>query len=167
MPPARERPHAPDTRTASPGEGHDHVRLDGWVRKPLRIDDALLAGFGLQAIPDFVVVCTFNGAHGGPRPMRGVPLRSLIDAAEPDFGKRTDFKRVALVAESREGYRALFSWNELYNTIIGDGVFVVADCADAPLPECTGPFALVSAHDLATGPRFVQRLASLALRKLW
>ena len=147
--------------------GFDHVEIGGWVRKPLRLDAARLSAFDAVTVSDFVVVCTFDGAHGGPRRLRGVALRALIGAAEPAFAQRTDFKRVAIVAESREGYRALFSWNELFNSAVGDGVIVAWDCEAAPLPEPAGPFALVSLHDRATGPRFVQRLAAIELHKLW
>lgn len=147
--------------------GLSHVQLEGWVRRPLRLDAEALAGFAPLTVPDFLVVCTLDGAHGSPHPLRGVPLNKLLAAAEPAFAQRTDFKRVAVVAESREGYRALFSWNELCNSMLGDGVLLAWDCAAAPLPGNSGPFVLVSLHDRATGPRYVQRLASIVLHKLW
>ena len=143
------------------------VGIGGWVRHPLRLDAAALALFDVVDVPDFVVVCTADGAHGGARALRGVRLSELIDAARPAFAERTDFKRVAVVAESVEGYRALFSWNELFNSAVGDGVLLAWDCPQAPLPGRAGPFALVSLHDRATGPRYVQRLASVELHKLW
>jgi len=144
-----------------------HVNVGGWVQRPLRLDVAALSAYEPACVVDFVVVCTADGAHGGARPLRGVRLCSLIEAARPAFAARTDFKRVAIVAESCEGYRALFSWNELFNAPLGDGVIVAWDCAEAPLPGRAGPFALVSLHDRATGPRYVQRLASVDLHKLW
>ena len=138
------------------------VAIGGWVRQPLTLTAAALALRGdVQAAP-FTVVCTLDGAHGGPRPYRGVPLARLIDEAGPDFAQRTDFKRVAIVAESVEGYRALFSWGELFNTAVGAGV-LVAWRPDQPNAPC----ALLSLHDLATGPRFVQGLASVQLLRLW
>ena len=151
----------------SRGAGFDRVHLGGWVRRPLALDALALAAFDPVSITDFVVVCTFDGAHGGPRPLRAVPLRKLIEATGPAFVQRTDFKRVAIVAESHEGYRALFSWNEVFNSVVGDGVVVAWDCPEVPLPDPAGPFALVSLYDRATGPRFVQRLASVDLHKLW
>lgn len=147
--------------------GHDFVHLGGWVRQPLMLDGAALAAFDPVSVTDFLVVCTFDGAHGGTRRLRGVPLRQLVTAAQPAFEQRTDFKRVALVAESCEGYRALFSWNEVFNSVVGDGVIVAWDSAESPLPPPAGPFALASLYDRATGPRFVQRLATLELHKLW
>ncbi len=157
-PRARLRPRRP---------GQDHVQIGGWVRKPLALDGALLDGFDAPQVADFVVVCTFDGVHGGPRQLRGVPLRALVEAAQPAFDQRTDFKRVALVAESAEGYRALFSWNEVFNSVVGDGVIVAWDAPESPLPAPMGPYALASLYDRATGPRFVQRLAKVELHKLW
>jgi hypothetical protein len=147
--------------------GHAFIQIGGWVRRPLALDAEALAGFDPVQVADFLVVCTFDGVHGGPKRLRGVPLRSLVEASQPAFAQRTDFKRVALVAESREGYRALFSWNEIFNSSLGDGVIVAWDCADSPLPAGAGPFALISLYDRATGPRYVQRLASVDLHKLW
>jgi DMSO/TMAO reductase YedYZ molybdopterin-dependent catalytic subunit len=144
-----------------------HVSVGGWVRQPLRLNVQALSDFEQVHVPDFVLVCTVDGVHGGARPLRGVRLRELVQAAGPAFKERTDFKRVAVVAESREGYRALFSWNELFNAPLGDGVIVAWDCAEAPLPPRAGPFVVVSLQDRATGPRCVQRLASVELHKLW
>jgi hypothetical protein len=147
--------------------GLDHIQIGGWVRQPLALDATRLDGYDPMLVSDFVVVCTFDGAHGGPRRLRGVPLRALVQAAQPAFGQRTDFKRVAIVAESREGYRALFSWNEIFNSVVGDGVIVAWDAPTALLPAPMGPYALASLYDRATGPRFVQRLAKVELHKLW
>lgn len=151
----------------SPQAGIDHVDVDGWVHHSLQLNASALAAYGPIAIADFLVVCTLDGAHGRSQPLRGVPLPRLVEAAAPAFGQRTDFKRVAIIAHSREGYRALFSWNELFNTAVGDGVLVAWDGPEVPLPERAGPFALVSLRDRATGPRYVQRLARVEVCKLW
>lgn len=152
---------------AAAGEVRARIGIGGWVRRPLSLDVPALSAFEPARVSDFVVVCTADGAHGAARPLRGVRLRELIQAAQPAFAERTDFKRVAVVAESREGYRALFSWNELFNAALGDGVIVAWDCAEAPLPPRAGHFVLASLQDRATGPRYVQRLASVELHKLW
>lgn len=138
------------------------VEIGGWVRNPLRLDATALALRSDTRAAAFQVVCTFDGAHGGERPWRGVALRTLIEEAEPAFEQRTDFKRVTVVAESQDGYRALFSWNELFNTPVGEGVLLAwpEGCAQ-------GPCALLSLHDIASGPRYVQRLVAVTLHKAW
>lgn len=138
------------------------VGIGGWVHQPLWLDEAALRTRADVQDVAFTVVCTLDGAHGGPRPMVGVPVRPLIEAAQPAFEQRTDFKRVAIVAESQEGYRALFSWGEVFNTDVGEGVMLAWASGH---PE--GPYALLSLHDHATGPRYVQGLRSITLQKLW
>lgn len=118
-------------------------------------------------VPDFEIVCTADGSHAVALPMRGVRLRDLATLAEPAFRLRTDFKRVALVAEGRDGYRALFSWGELFHTMIGDGVLLVFDRPQAPLPANAGAFALLSRYDQYTGPRYLRGLRKVELHKLW
>jgi hypothetical protein len=138
------------------------VSIGGWVKRPLRLSAAALNARDDSRPTAFTVVCTFDGAHGGERRMRGVALCTLIEEAEPAFEQRTDFKRVTVVAESRDGYRALFSWNELFNTSVGEGVLVAW-----PDGQPRGPIALLSLHDRATGPRYVQGLAAVTLHKAW
>jgi len=139
-----------------------HVHIGGWVRQPLHLDAAALAARDDARPAAFTVVCTFDGAHGGARGMVGVALCTLIDEAEPAFDQRTDFKGVTIVAESCDGYRALFSWNELFNTVVGEGVLLAW-----PEGRPGGPYALLSLHDRTTGPRYVQGLASVRLTKAW
>jgi hypothetical protein len=118
--------------------GQDHVQRGGWVRTPWALDGPALAAFDPMCVADFVGVCTLDGPHGGPRRLRGVPLRILIGAAQPAFDQRTDFKRMAVVAKSREGYRALFSWTEVQ---LGGGrhLVVARESDEAPLPARQGP----------------------------
>ena len=143
------------------------VAIGGWVRKPLRLDAAALEASGAEDIPGFVVNCTFDGQHGAPRRMRACRLAPLIQRAEPAFAERTDFKRCALVAQGVDGYRALFSWAEIFNTVVGDGVMLAFDCDRAPLAPNSGPFALISLADRVSGPRFMRGLVAVDLHKLW
>ncbi|CAM3670229.1 hypothetical protein [Roseateles saccharophilus] len=158
------RPGAP----RCPGRGLEAPQLivGGWVRQPLRLDVPALQARGAEEV-DFQVVCTFDGAHGDSLRLRAVPLAPLIDEAQPAFEHRTDFKRVAIVAESSEGYRALFSWNELFNTPVGAGVMIAFASPCAPSHEHRGAFTLISRQDLHTGPRYVRHLALVEVVKLW
>lgn len=165
-------PHVPLVAGSAPllcGHGRLAPRftLGGWVRRPQALDATALEALGARALAGFMVRCTVDGLHGAERPLRAVALRALIAQAEPAFDERTDFKRTAIVATGTDGYRALFSWGEVFHTVVGEGVHVAFDCAQAPLDAHTGPFALVSLHDEFTGPRFVRQLASVELHRLW
>lgn len=55
---------------------------------------------------------------------QGLPLRELLDQAvlAPD---RHAVRRAVVLLTARDGYRVSFSWGELYNSSLGDGVILV------------------------------------------
>lgn len=143
------------------------LAVGGWVRHPLHLDASQLDAMEWTTVGDFDVICTLDGSHGVLPPVRAVRLGDLIEQADPAFEKRTDFKRVAIVAVGEDGYRALFSWAEVFNSPLGSGIVVTYDRIGARLPANAGSFALLARHDLATGPRYVRGLHSIELHKLW
>ena len=144
-----------------------HVRIGGWVKDPLQLDAPALESLGARTLPPFPVICTLDGPHGAPLQLRGVRLDRLLERAQPAFEQRTDFKRVAVVAEGADGYRALFSWMELFQTVVGDGVYIAFDSKESSTGNGISDFSLISRHDRATGPRYVRGLVAVDLIKLW
>ena len=83
------------------------------------------------------------------------------------FGSQSDRgARVALIeAVATDGYRALFSWGELFNTAVGEQVMVIESQDGRPLDPVAGPLALRSLADLRPGPRHVRGLCALVVRR--
>jgi len=88
---------------------------------------------------------------------QGVPLTLLLDRAglKPD---RRDLRRAVVLLTARDGYQASFSWGELYNSSLGDGVIVVLRQGSDELLDSDGLPALRSLQDLRPGPRHVRWL---------
>ena len=122
-------------------------------------DDTVLDAFDPAFVSDFFATCTFERTHVGAR-------RRPIDAAQPAFEQQADSNPVVIVTALREGWRALFSWKEMFNAVVGDGMVVARECDEAPLLRPVGTFAPVSLQDRTTRPRFVQRLSTIELHKL-
>ena len=68
-------------------------------------------------------------------------------------------------AVASDGYRALFSWGELFNTAVGDQVLVITQQDGRPLDAIAGPVALRSLADLRPGPRHVRNLCGVVVRR--
>jgi Oxidoreductase molybdopterin binding domain len=88
---------------------------------------------------------------------QGVPLRELLDRAglKPD---RHEIRRAIVLLTAKDGYQASFSWGELYNSGLGDGVIVVLREGGDELLDTDGLPALRSLQDLRSGPRHVRWL---------
>jgi DMSO/TMAO reductase YedYZ molybdopterin-dependent catalytic subunit len=96
----------------------------------------------------------------------GCLLRDVLDRAKPVERGRMDFRRSVVIATASDGYRAVFSWAELYLSPIGEGALVVYERDGAQLDDNEGRIALVSLKDTRPGPRHVKWLQSIELRTL-
>ena len=65
-----------------------------------------------------------------------------------------------MVAEGRDGYRAVFAWAELDPTFSDKAVYVVTKRDGKPLPESDGPYELVVPGEKRNA-RWVRHLTSL------
>ncbi|WP_134087864.1 hypothetical protein [Olivibacter sp. XZL3] len=66
-----------------------------------------------------------------------------------------------IVCIAKDGYKVVFSWNELFNTPIGDSVLVVTNINEATNGEQEDDLALLSPKDMATGRRYVKQLQTI------
>ncbi|GGG74911.1 hypothetical protein GCM10007415_03070 [Parapedobacter pyrenivorans] len=66
-----------------------------------------------------------------------------------------------IVCIATDGYKVVFSWNELFNTPIGDNVLVVTNIKEATNGKQGGELALLSPEDIATGRRYVKQLQTI------
>ncbi|MDM0018874.1 molybdopterin-dependent oxidoreductase [Variovorax saccharolyticus] len=141
------------------------VEVTGAVRQSLDLDAAALAAFPAEAIGRFTQARSGAGASSQST-VRGVRLGALIERAGLAPADRNAWKTLAVIATATDGYRAVFSWPEITNTAVGEGVLVIFERDGKPLDEREGRIALISAADLKLGPRHVRNLKRIELRAL-
>jgi Oxidoreductase molybdopterin binding domain len=88
---------------------------------------------------------------------QGVLLRQLLDKAglKPD---RRAIRKALILLTAQDGYQASFSWGELFNSQLGDGVVVILRQNADELLETDGFASLRSLQDTRSGPRHVRWL---------
>jgi DMSO/TMAO reductase YedYZ molybdopterin-dependent catalytic subunit len=131
----------------------------------LSIDD--LKRFPVQRFEDRRTVRDTGTGTAAPETARrytGCLLRDVLDRAKPVEKNRFDLRKSIVIVTASDGYRAVFSWAELYLSPIGEGALVVYERDGAPLADAEGPLALVSLKDTRPGPRHVKWLRSVELR---
>lgn len=142
------------------------VSVSGIVEHALTLSVA-----DLRATPPAQIVELRLAGGGGsdaakPSVVRGVRLRDLVEQAKIVTRDHNTVKKIAIIATASDNYKAVFSWNELFNTDIGDSVLVVFERDGKPLTIEEGPLALVSGKDLRSGPRHVKWLQAIEVRQI-
>ena len=137
------------------------LNVRGNVAAPLVLTVGDLARFPVQRVDDTRVVRAQGGDSALVRQFAGCLLRDVLNAAKLTESGRNDLRRTIVVATASDGYKAVFSWGELFNSAIGDGVLIVYERDGAPLGNDEGRIALVSLKDTRPGPRHVKWLAAI------
>jgi DMSO/TMAO reductase YedYZ molybdopterin-dependent catalytic subunit len=137
------------------------VEIVGAVAHPMTLSLDDLKQLPARTMDERRVVGEGSAREEQVRRHEGVLLRDLLDKAQIVESARHDKRRSVVVATASDGYRAVFSWAELYLTSIGDGVLVVTARDGKPLDDREGRIALVSLRDTNTGPRHVRWLQRL------
>jgi DMSO/TMAO reductase YedYZ molybdopterin-dependent catalytic subunit len=109
---------------------------------------------------------TSNALAEPYREYSGVLLTQLLDKAGLRSEKKNDWRRLYVVATASDGYKAVFSWSELFNSRIGRGAIVVFERNGKPIDDSEGRIALFSTEDDRMGPRHVRWLKRIEVRRI-
>ncbi len=142
------------------------ITVTGAVEHDLRLGVDQLREFPPQQIGEVPLVCQTGANVGKLENFRGVRLRDILDRAVIRAPGHNDVKKMVIVASASDGYTVVFSWSEVFNSPVGDGVLVFFEKDGLPLADDEGRIALVSSRDIRTGPRHVRWLQDIEVRKV-
>ncbi len=143
------------------------LQVSGHVEQPLQLTVAQLAAeFTLHQGGNFPLICQSGANKGQLEHFKGVLLRDILTKASIISREHNELKKIVIIATASDNYKAVFSWNELFNTELGEGVLVFFEKDGLPLNDFEGRIALVSSKDTRTGPRHVRWLKQIEVVKI-
>ena len=94
---------------------------------------------------------------------RGVLLTDIINETDVVITGHNDTRKMYVVIIAEDGYRTVFSWQELFNTAVGEGVVVILEKGKRKLYEGAGAIDLFSSNDFLSGPRYVKKVSVIEI----
>lgn len=156
----------PPLQPAQPNQSDQISRqlsVSGSLEKPLSLSLAEFSQLKQLRIFEFV---SKKSTPPQPEKLKGLLLKDLIPEDSLIAPGHNDKKSMVLIAKATDGYQVSFSWSEVYNSPLGEGMVVFVERNGQALNEHEGQFALISMQDLRTGPRHVKWLKEIEVRKL-
>ena len=141
------------------------VQIMGAVKTPTDFSVVALRQMTGQDTGNMPVVCASGATVATVKNFRGVRLIDVLDRVGIDTGSQKDGRRMVVIARATDGYSVTFSWSELFNTDVGNGVLVAYEKDGKPLEPSEGQLLLVSGKDIKTGPRRVRWLSEIEVKR--
>lgn len=95
---------------------------------------------------------------------RGVLLKDILNKAGIKQLNHTD-RNFYIVARASDGYKATFSWAEIFNNPTGDHTYVTFEENNKPITR-KRTMVLNCNTDIKTGPRHVNWLKSIEVKRV-
>jgi len=94
--------------------------------------------------------------------LKGVLLKDILNHSqwllEPHL-----FSSMYFTCVGSDGYKVVYSWNELFNTEIGDHVFIVTEKNGVKADQLPASIQMVSMLDYKTGRRYLHNLDKIVV----
>jgi hypothetical protein len=142
------------------------LTLRGEGGQSLFLSTTAMEDFPVQSPPEIPIIRQSGDIVRTLRGYTGSRMTDILDRSGLAPSDHNILKRLVIVATASDDYKAVFSWNELYNTSVGSGVLILYAKDGKPLDDSEGRFALVSTMDRHTGPRHVRWLSDVQVQKI-
>jgi hypothetical protein len=98
--------------------------------------------------------------------IKGILLKDVIEKAVIDISQPKLLSEMYITCIASDNYKVVFSWNELFNTDIGNHVLVVTGSDGKQAKDNEDRIAILSGSDQATGRRYVKGLVKIIIEQV-
>jgi hypothetical protein len=143
----------------------DQLVITGQVAEELVVRLADLVKFSQRPLADVVITNHLGEPKGTAKDPVGVLLREVLGQIKFDTPSPRQLSEFFLVCIASDGYKAVFSWNEIFNSPLGDSIYLVVAKDGKVLAEMDERILLVCPADLHTGRRYIKGLRQIVVRR--
>jgi len=142
------------------------VEVSGIVLNKLNLDVKELEKMSYFKSGATPVICRSEKVKDNVQSYEGVLLKDVIDKAGVKISSKKDFNNIYIQVIAKDGYNAIFSYNEVFNTKLGDNIIVFYKKNGEYLEDYQGKIALISIDDIKNGPRHIKWLDKIIIKKI-
>lgn len=142
------------------------LKVEGKIKVGKTFSIADLEAFPKVVIPDQTLYNHKGEVKSTVKNMKGVLLKTVLESAEFDCEKPKELNEFYFVFVATDGYKVVFSWNEIYNTEAGNHFYFVTEMEGKKLKDLEQRILFISTADLKPGRRYIKGLEKILVKRL-
>ena len=139
--------------------------IEGKVKKEMTVSLADLSSYRSYSIDSIVIKNHLGERKSTLKKVKGVLLKDILEKVEIDSESPKVLSEYYFVCTASDNYKAVFSWNEIFNNDIGSSVYIITSVEGKPASALDSRIALVSPKDKMTGRRYVKGLQKIIIER--
>ena len=137
----------------------------GQIKRESVITLDSLAQYPLHAIGDIKVTNHLGEFKHQDDQLKGVLLKDVLSHTELAAPSPKLNSRFFFVCTGIDGYKVVYSWNELYNTETGNHVFIIMEKNGIKAEKMPESIQMTSAMDFKTSRRYLHNLDKIVVEE--
>jgi hypothetical protein len=150
-------------RTATPSEA---LKIEGKIKAEKTFSIADLDAYPKAAIADQTLYNHKGEVKSTVKDMKGVLLKTVLESIEFDYDKPKELNELYFVFIATDGYKVVFSWNEIYNTEVGNSFYIVTEMEGKKMKDMDQRILFISTADLKSGRRYIKALEKIQIKRV-
>lgn len=142
------------------------IEVAGAVTKNLKLSVTDLANMPQVNIGDFVIKNHKGETKRTAHQLKGILLTTLLDSAAITAEKPKEYSELVIVLTATDGYKNVYSWNELFNTNTGKHVYIITSMDGQAIDQMKERILVASLDDINTGSRYMRGVAKIEVKKM-
>jgi hypothetical protein len=122
-----------------------------------------LSQYPEKEIGDVMITNHLGEKKSDQKSLKGVLLKDVLGVVEIKSESPKALSEFYIVCRASDGYKVVYSWNELFNSPAGDAVFIVTSKEGKRASEMEESILMISPRDFKTGRRFVKSVSSIEI----
>jgi uncharacterized protein YbaA (DUF1428 family) len=139
--------------------------IEGKIKTPLSFSQSDLSSFVSHSVDSIVIYNHLMQPRKTIKKIKGVLLKDILDKTAIDVSSPKLLSEFYFTCIASDNYKVVFSWNEIFNSAIGDQVMIITESDGEKGDRMADRIALVSPSDRATGRRYVKGLQKIVVEQ--
>lgn len=139
--------------------------ITGEVKASIIITIADLAKWKQQTIGDVIITNHLGEKKSEAKGLKGILLKEILESVEIKSESPKVLSEYYFVCKATDGYKVVFSWNEIFNSKVGESVFIVTEKNGVSASKMNDSILLLSPNDFKTGRRHVKSLSTIQIKR--
>lgn len=140
--------------------------VKGFVKNELDLKITDLGQFKPEELHDVVIRNQKGEQKGVAKSVKGILLKTVLEKADIQAEKPKGYSEIYIVLTASDGYKNVYSYNELFKTEVGEHIYIVTEEDGKAMDQLPGRIQVMSLGDYHSGNRNLRGLARIEVRKV-
>lgn len=144
----------------------DTLRIIGKIKSELSFTWSDFDTFKVIPINDIAISNQEGEIKKTLKGLKGILVKNILEKAEIKVEKPKFLNEYYFVFVAFDGYKTIFSWNEIFNSDIGNTTYLIMEQEGKSSKETEERIAVISTKDFITGKRYVKGLERIIVERV-